>query len=164
VLDVFTVRSPANGAPADEAEEAAGEEGAGDVWATFAADLEQALRGTLAVPELVRRHTRPSGLPPRKVPRVETVVTVDNAISERLTVIDVQAPDRLGVLYAITRALSEQGLTIHVSRVNTEAGRVVDIFYVSDRDGGGKVTDAARLAEVRRAVQTAIAALAPEER
>jgi [protein-PII] uridylyltransferase len=142
VLDVFTVRAP------DE-----------DVWGDFNADLERALRGELSVPELVQRRVQPSGLPPKHVPRVESTVTVDNDISERATVIDVQAPDRLGVLHAITRALSEQDLAIQLSKVATEAGRVVDIFYVSDGRGGGKVTDGERLQGVREAVLAAIAAL-----
>jgi [protein-PII] uridylyltransferase len=147
VLDIFTVRAP-------EVEEEQ------QVWAAFAGDLERSLRGTLCVPELVKRHTRPSGLPPRVVPRVEIVVSIDNDISERLTVIDVQAPDRIGVLYAITRSLSEQNVAIHLSKVATEAGRVVDIFYVSDRTSHGKVTDEARLGGIRGAVLEAIEALA----
>jgi [protein-PII] uridylyltransferase len=148
VLDIFTVRLPSVEPEEDD-----------EIWAGFNADLEQALEGTLDVPDLVARHTRPSGLPPRFVPRVEPEVVVDNEISERLTVIDVQAPDRLGVLHAITRALSDQGLAIHLSKVATEAGRVVDIFYVSGE--GGKVTDELRLGEVRRAVLAAIEELAP---
>jgi len=149
VLDVFTVRLPCVDPEEDD-----------ELWAGFAADLERALEGELDVPALVAQRTRPSALPPRFVPRVEAAVTIDNEISERQTVIDVQAPDRLGVLHAITRALSDQGLAIRLSKVATEAGRVVDIFYVSDSEGG-KIADEARLDEVRRAVLAAIEALAP---
>jgi len=145
VLDVFTTRPPSHG-----------DEG---LWQELSRDLERALKGELEVAALVERHTRPSALAPKVVPRVELVVKVDNTISDRLTVIDVQAPDRLGVLYAITRTLSEQGLAIHLSKVATEAGRVIDIFYVSDPATGGKLTDEARLAEVRRSVLSAIEAL-----
>ncbi len=151
VLDIFTVRLPA--VDPEESDE--------ETWQGFTADLAQALAGELDVRELVAQHTRPSSLPPRFVPRVEPEVAIDNAISERLTVIDVQAPDRLGVLHAITRALSEQGLVIHLSKVATEAGRVVDIFYVSDGPNGGKLTAATRLEEVKRAVLAAIDALGP---
>jgi [protein-PII] uridylyltransferase len=148
VLDVFTVRLP-NADPEEDDE----------VWAGFSADLEQAIAGELDVPDLVSRHTRPSTLAPRVVPRVEPAVSIDNQVSERYTVIDVQAPDRLGVLHAITRALSEQGLAIHLSKVATEAGRVVDIFYVSDGRNGGKLVAEARQDEVRAAVVAAIEAL-----
>ena len=139
-LDVFTVGSRA---------------AAGDPWAALAADLERALRGELAVDELAERRARPSGLPPRVVPRVAVEVRINNEVSERFSVVEVQAPDGPGVLHAITRTLSRLGLYIHLSRVATEAGRVVDIFYVGDGESGGKVTGEA-LEEVRGAVAAAI--------
>ncbi len=142
-LDVFTVGSPV----AD-----------GDPWSALTADLERALRGELAVDETVARHTRPSGLPPRVVPRVAVEVHVNNDVSERFSVVEVQAPDGPGVLHAITRTLSRLGLSIHLSRVATEAGRVVDIFYVGDGESGGKVTGEAR-EQVKGAVAAAIEGL-----
>jgi hypothetical protein len=68
---------------------------------------------------LALQSTRMAGTEPERI--------AGQLYPERLTVIDVQAPDRLGVLHAITRALSDQGLAIHLSKVATEAGRVVDI-------------------------------------
>jgi len=144
VLDMFTVRTP-------ETDE--------DPWAALAASLEQAVRGELAVEEMVARYTRPSGLPPRVVPRVPVEVTISNEVSERFSVIEVQAPDRLGVLHAITRTFSRLGLVIRLSRVATEAGRVVDIFYVSDSASGGKVTGEEAKARVKAAISEAIEAL-----
>lgn len=145
VLDIFTVRLP-------------NEEDTCN-WDKFSTDLELALLGNLSVPDLVSRYTQPSRLPPRVVPRVEIVIAVDNDISDRFTVLDVQAPDRLGVLYAITRTLNEQGLIIQLSKVTTEAGRVVDIFYVSDRISGGKILDEERLLAIKTAIVQAINAL-----
>lgn len=144
VLDVFTVKA----------------EGNGTIWSTFTDDLERALRGELAVDEAVRRRTRPSTLH-RVLPRVAIEVNVDNDASGRLTVVEVQAPDRLGVLHAITRTLSEEALVIHLSKVASEAGRVIDIFYVSDAGGGGKVEGEDRIARLRRRVTAAIAELEP---
>jgi [protein-PII] uridylyltransferase len=149
VVDIFNVRLP----PLED------EEDPDALWTPFAADLARVLKGQLAVQELVDRHIRPSSLPRRVVPRVELRVSVDNEISERLTVIDVQAPDRQGVLHAITRTLSELDLSIHLSKVATEAGQVVDIFYVSDRRSGAKVTDEERLTEVRQRILSALSAL-----
>ena len=143
VLDIFSVRTPQRPR---------------QVWPAFSRDLERAVSGELQVAELVARHTRPCGLPPRIIPHVPVEVSLENKVSERFTVVEVQAPDRLGVLHAITRALSEQGLEIHLSRVATEAGRVVDIFYVSDRETGDKVQPAA-MEQVRGAVGRAVEAL-----
>ena len=49
------------------------------------------------------------------------------------------ASDRLGLLYDITRTLSELGLDVHLATVATYEGRVVDSFYVRD-DLGRKFT------------------------
>ena len=141
VLDVFTVRTP---------------QSRGEPWEVLAEHLEQAVRGELMVEEMVARHTRPSGLPTRVVPRVPVEVIINNEVSERFSVIEVQAPDRLGLLHAITRTLSRLGLTIHLSRVATEAGRVVDIFYVSESTSGGKLKGEEALDRVRGAVSAAI--------
>jgi [protein-PII] uridylyltransferase len=52
------------------------------------------------------------------------------------------------LLYTITRALSEQGLSIARARISTEATRAIDSFYV--RDGQGrKVRDAEALRSIR---------------
>ena len=142
-LDIFTVRSTAREAP----------------WTALTTDLERVRRGELEVDQLVARFTGPSGLPPRVVPHVSIEVSINNEVSGRFSVIEVQAPDRLGLLHAITRTLSRAGLVIHLSRVATEAGRVVDIFYVSDAASGGKVTDAREQARIREAVVTAISEL-----
>jgi [protein-PII] uridylyltransferase len=148
VVDIFTVKAP--------------EEAGAALWRAFGVDLDRALQGDLSVPEVVRRHTKPSGLKPKVLPQVPIEVQVDNTASAKLTVIDVQAPDRIGVLHAITRALSEQGLVIHLSKVATEAGRVIDNFYVSDVETGGKVTEEARLEALQRGITVAIEALLPD--
>jgi [protein-PII] uridylyltransferase len=52
----------------------------------------------------------------------------------------VGAPDRLGLLYDITRTFAELGLDVHLAKVATYEGRVVDSFYVRDALGP-KVAD-----------------------
>ena len=56
------------------------------------------------------------------------------------TVVEVRCPDRLGVLYRITRALAELDLDIRSAKVQTLGHDVVDSFYVRDVSGQ-KVTD-----------------------
>ena len=82
-------------------------------------------------------------------PAVQTPVTVraDNDASDFSTVLEVGAPDRIGLLYDITRALSALGLDVHLAKVATFDGRVVDAFYVRD-ELGRKVTDTAVLTEL----------------
>jgi [protein-PII] uridylyltransferase len=63
----------------------------------------------------------------------------------------VRAPDGIGVLYRITRALAELQLDIRHAKVATLGAEVVDSFYVRDALGN-KVTDTDFLAELNRAV------------
>ncbi|MBN1638036.1 MAG: HD domain-containing protein [Ignavibacteriales bacterium] len=57
---------------------------------------------------------------------------------DKYTIIDVFSPDRLGLLYAITKKISELGLSIHFAKIATKGDDVVDTFYVL-RDDEKKV-------------------------
>jgi [protein-PII] uridylyltransferase len=82
-------------------------------------------------------------------PEAQTPVTVraDNDASDFSTVLEVGAPDRMGLLYDMTRSLSALALDVHLAKVATFDGRVIDAFYVRDQLGR-KVTDAAALADL----------------
>ena len=71
-------------------------------------------------------------------------VSVDNEASETATVLEVRAPDEIGLLHRITRALFDADLDVVSARVSTLGEIVVDAFYVRE-SGGSKVTDASRL-------------------
>jgi len=78
-------------------------------------------------------------------------VIVDNDASETATVLEVRAPDEIGLLHRITRALFDADLDVVSARVSTLGEMVVDAFYVRE-SGGGKVTDPSRLEEITSAV------------
>jgi [protein-PII] uridylyltransferase len=91
---------------------------------------------------------------------VETVagppkVSVDNRLSDTHTVVEVKCPDRVGLLYAITRTLSAQGLDIGSARIATEIDHAYDTFYVADRQGG-RVEDPATITRLREALEDAL--------
>ena len=69
--------------------------------------------------------------------------------------IDVEAPDAIGVLYRITKALTDLDLDIRSAKVQTLGAHVVDAFYVRDRSGA-KIVDVELMAEVERAVLYAV--------
>ncbi|HEX3074379.1 MAG TPA: [protein-PII] uridylyltransferase, partial [Ignavibacteriales bacterium] len=54
---------------------------------------------------------------------------------EKYTILDVFSPDRLGLLYSITRKMNELGLSIYFAKISTRADDVVDSFYILDRNG-----------------------------
>ena len=97
-----------------------------------------------------------SSLPPGPRPaRVQPpVVRISNEDSDLYSIIDVEAEDRPGLLYAITHTLAEVGLNVHMSRAATRANRVRDAFYVTE--AGHKILDPKRQEEIRRALQRAV--------
>jgi len=52
---------------------------------------------------------------------------------DKYTIIDVYSPDRLGLLYQITKKMNELGLSIYFAKIATQGDDVVDAFYVLDR-------------------------------
>jgi [protein-PII] uridylyltransferase len=126
-------------------------------WARIRDDVERALDGRLAVNARVEERARRYATRRRTLgSEAVTKVTFDNASSESATVVEVLAPDAVGVLYRLTRAFAELDLDIHAARVQTLGPQVVDAFYVRDASGA-KVTDPDHLAEIERALRQALA-------
>jgi len=59
-------------------------------------------------------------------------VLIDNKASNRLTVIEINGRDRLGLLHDVTTFLTASGLQISSAHISTYGERVVDVFYVRD--------------------------------
>jgi len=76
-------------------------------------------------------------------------VEIENQVSDRYTVIDVNVEDDVGLLYKITHCLSDLGLDIHMAIVNTVAHRAIDAFYVVD-DQEQKIVNYHVLEEIRQ--------------
>ncbi|HEX2748391.1 MAG TPA: [protein-PII] uridylyltransferase [Verrucomicrobiales bacterium] len=73
---------------------------------------------------------------------------VHNEPKRDYTTVEIQAVDRIGLLYAIFNAIGSLGLEITHARVNTEKGAAVDSFCVTDVLGK-KITDPAMLTALR---------------
>jgi len=145
-LDVFRIRKEPDGAVTDSRR-----------IASIEADMDAVLAGRTTVEALLARRPRAPSIVDRAKPEVPaTEVRVDNVISAAFTVVDVFTEDKPGVLYTITRTLTENGLDIHRSRVGVAGDRVADIFYVRDIATGGKLTDPARLNALADALKKAL--------
>ncbi|HVF52932.1 MAG TPA: [protein-PII] uridylyltransferase, partial [Actinomycetota bacterium] len=125
----------------------------GSDHARLETDLEAAYSGRLALEARLERKVREYGAPKDMTPEVRVVASA----SEHSTVIEVRAPDAIGLLYALTAALSELDLDIHIAKIDTLGHRVVDVFYVRTR-WGDKLDDA-QTAEVARSIEHRIARL-----
>jgi [protein-PII] uridylyltransferase len=83
-------------------------------------------------------------------------VRIDNSTSDRFTILDIFAVDRMGLLYTITRLLFEGGLSVHMAKIGSHLDQVVDVFYVTDL-AGQKVEDEDRLQAIRSTLTQQIA-------
>ena len=63
--------------------------------------------------------------------RIPTVIHFDNDTSDYYTILDIQAEDRMGLLYIISQTLADLNLDIAIAKVCTEKGAAIDSFYVS---------------------------------
>lgn len=126
--------------------------GAAPDWAVVRDDLRHAVSGSLDLSaKLAAReaaYARRSPLPVAP----PTVRLIDDA-SATATVVEVRAPDGLGVLHRITAALDGCGLDVRTAHISTLGADVVDAFYVVGADGG-KVT----VADVRDRVESTLLA------
>jgi len=113
-----------------------------------ASAIERALKGEVKIADLV------DGKRPAKRAKtfhVPPEVAIDNALSNRQTVIEVSGLDRPGLLYDLTTALGRLNLNIASAHIATFGEKAVDVFYVTDLTGT-KVNHPGRQATVRRAL------------
>lgn len=117
------------------------------------AEVTTALRDSLLkrtdIPQLIRKH-QPYGAAERciAVSDLPLQVSTDTHTSDRCTIIDVFAHDRPGLLFVVTRALYELGLSVDVAKISTHLDQVVDVFYVTTAEGK-KIDDEPKLREIR---------------
>jgi len=78
-------------------------------------------------------------------------VTVRNDLSERATVVEVVTSDRPGLVYDITRILTEFNLDLRVAKIATRHDLASDTFYVVGR--GGRQVGQRRCVKLARALQ-----------
>jgi [protein-PII] uridylyltransferase len=127
------------------------------VWHRFARDLKEVVLDQKNVRELIKSRRR--DLLAKPIPRggeMHTRVEFDNVVSERYTVIDIRAQDRLGLLYVISSTLSDMDLDVALAKIATEVDQAVDVFYVTEKQGG-KVAEGTRMEQIREALMRAIA-------
>jgi [protein-PII] uridylyltransferase len=117
--------------------------------------IEDVLLGRRAVESLFTQRRAPLGRSGGAIPSEPPKVEIDNDSSDRYTIVEVFAGDRLGLLYAIARVLFECGLSVHSAKISTHYDQIVDAFYVTAA-GGEKVTDPGRSEAIRRRLMEAI--------
>jgi [protein-PII] uridylyltransferase len=94
----------------------------------------------------------------RLAPGIEfpTRIAIDNKAHPVYALIEIQAPDRLGLLYDVLTCLDRENLLVPLSRINTQAGAAIDTLYVVDRSTRAKITDPHRVRAIQLRLQNAI--------
>jgi [protein-PII] uridylyltransferase len=141
-LDTFQVNDPFGEAVTEDAR-----------WRRTLGTLRRVLVGEQTVEELLaaRRSGRPAATTVAGPPKI----TVDNQLSDTHTVVEVKCPDRVGLLYLITRTFQALGLDIGSARIATEIEQAYDTFYVTDHQGR-RLEDPIQMARLRDALEDAL--------
>ncbi len=110
-------------------------------WEHFKTDFIKVITSQEDVDRLVeaRRMSRGIFQAPYS-PRFPLKVEIDNSTSDSATIIEVYAHDRPGLLYDITRKITELELNLSLAKISTEVDQAADIFYVVDSNAE-KITD-----------------------
>jgi [protein-PII] uridylyltransferase len=72
--------------------------------------------------------------------RFAPVVRADNDASPRFTILDIVATNALGLLYRISRVISQHGCDVDLVLIATEGEKAIDVFHITK--GGCKLTEA----------------------
>jgi [protein-PII] uridylyltransferase len=120
--------------------------------------VEQTLRNALLEPNfdfgpLLRRGRQHVDAKTRRDLDFPTKIITDNRAHPIYTLVQIETPDRIGLLYGLLSVFGREGVSIALSRISTEKGAAIDTFYVADRISRGKITDAARIASLQRQLQ-----------
>ena len=124
-------------------------------WAVVRKALRKALRGERDIERLIRNAERNPLAAQSTMSSLRRSVSFDNAASTAYTIIDIEAPDRVGLLYDIASAIFELRLDISVARIATDDRQARDAFYVSDTRGN-KIEAPLRLEEIRKTIERVI--------
>ena len=121
----------------------------------IALTIERLLRGEVRLAEVVMTKRKPK--PRLSAFTVEPQVVIDNTLSDALTVIEINGLDRPGLLYDVTREISDLNLDIASAHIATFGEKAVDVFYVTDLTGK-KITSKSREGAIRERLLKALAA------
>ncbi len=122
-------------------------------------------RGKIDLAKLIEERSAPSVLDrPKYHYTMPQRVWVSNRQSDTATVLEIQAADRIGLLFDVFNVLSELDTEVLSARISTQAGAAIDRFYLVDTITEKKITDPKKLEAIKSRVweQVAIAQEEPD--
>ena len=76
----------------------------------------------------------------RPAARFPPVVRADNETSGRYTIVDIVATNALGLLFRVSRVISQHGCDVDLVLIATEGEKAIDVFHITK--SGSKLTEA----------------------
>ena len=113
--------------------------------------IEDVLSGKTRLPDVLAKRSKPRRT--AQTFRIEPRVDVNNTLSNKFTVIEIEGLDRPGLLSEITAAISGLNLDIASAHVTTFGEKVIDAFYVTDLTGA-KITSQSRVNAIIKKLMT----------
>jgi [protein-PII] uridylyltransferase len=104
--------------------------------ATIVTVLEQVVGGRLDL--AARLKGREQGALRHRFVAFAPVIHIDNDSSRRYTIVEIVAENALGLLYRMSRVMSESGCDVDLVLIGTEGRRAIDVFHLTR--GGSKLT------------------------
>ena len=83
-------------------------------------------------------------------------ISIDNETHPSYTLIEFQAPDRIGLLYDVLSCLDRENILVPLFRINTQAGAAIDTLYAVDASSHTKVADLQRMRTIQERLTDAI--------
>jgi [protein-PII] uridylyltransferase len=105
--------------------------------------LREVVDGKVDVTDLLQGKER-SALFRRTLTRRTPVIYFDSGHSQRYTVLELVADDAPGLLYRISRIMSNQGIDVDLVLISTEGQKAIDVFHITR--GGAKLSEDAEAA------------------
>ncbi|MEO0545605.1 MAG: [protein-PII] uridylyltransferase, partial [Pseudomonadota bacterium] len=121
--------------------------------AQIANSIERVLKGEVQLAKLIADKEKPK----RRADAfsVQPEIKIDNTISEDLTVVELEARDRPGLLSEVSKSLADLSLDIASAHIATFGEKAQDTFYLTDF-AGQKIQSPQKLAAVRKKLISAL--------
>ncbi len=90
-------------------------------------------------------------------------VLLSNKDDDDVTILEIQAQDRIGLLYDVFTILGNLEAEVITARISTQAGAAIDRFFLVDSNNEKKITDPDRLLLIEKAIGECLEVKPPVE-
>ena len=146
VLDVFSVTDGRTGSLAETQQTEKFDQLLGRVLMTETVDLAALIAKQTRARTLYQAYTGEE---------IPLQVTLDNEASDTRSLIEIEAEDRIGLLYTISQTLAGLDLNISAAKICTEKGAAIDSFYLHET-AGGKIESPTRWKTIEQTLRDAL--------